>query len=83
MIFYVYIIRSLKDKSYYIGYTANLENRVWEHNFGSTRYTSHKRPWELVYSEEFENKRDALKRERFLKKQKNRAFYQRLIDNSR
>ena len=62
MKFYVYILQSLKDNSFYTGYSSNLLNRVREHNFGSTRYTSHKRPWELIYSEEFDNKRDALKR---------------------
>jgi predicted GIY-YIG superfamily endonuclease len=34
-----------------------------------------------VYIEEFENKTDALKRELFLKHQKNKEFYQRLINS--
>ena len=39
------------------------------------------RPWHLVYVEEFENKTNALKRELFLKRQKNKEFYQRLINS--
>jgi putative endonuclease len=71
MAFYVYILKSQKDQSFYIGYTTDLIARVKEHNEGFTRYTKLKRPWDLVYSEEFETKKEALIRERFLKKQKN------------
>ena len=80
MTFFVYILQSLKDHSFYIGYTSNLDNRVQEHNEGFTRYTSKKRPWELVYFETFDSKAEAIKREKFLKKQKNREFYERLIN---
>ncbi|MGB1121548.1 MAG: GIY-YIG nuclease family protein, partial [Saprospiraceae bacterium] len=57
-----------------------LEHRLYEHNEGFSRYTKHKRPWKIVYFEKFEEKSEAIKRERFLKKQKNRAFYNRLIN---
>ena len=78
--YFVYIIQSDLDQSYYIGFSENIENRLKEHNLGSTNYTSKKRPWSLVYFERFENKSDALKREIFLKKQKNKKFYQKLIN---
>jgi len=77
--FYVYLIQSEVDSSFYVGYTSNLELRLKQHNNGETRYSSRKKPWFLVYSEVFENKTLALKRERFLKKQKNRDFYYQLI----
>ncbi|WP_438425829.1 GIY-YIG nuclease family protein [Aquimarina macrocephali] len=80
-IYTVYIIQSLKDDSFYIGYSANIEERINKHNSGNSRYTSKKIPWRLVYTEEFSSKSDAIKRERFLKKQKNRNFYLRLIQN--
>ena len=83
MVYFVYILQSEADNTYYIGYTTDLERRLEEHNSGLTRYTSKKRPWTLVYVEEFENKTDALKRERFLKKQKNRSFYKRLIEEQK
>jgi putative endonuclease len=70
------------DNSFYIGYTNNLERRLEEHNAGKSRYTSKKTPWNIIYSEEFVEKSDAIKREIFLKKQKSREFYLRLIDNS-
>ena len=78
--YYTYILQSEKDQSFYIGYTSNLEHRLYEHNEGFSRYTKHKRPWKIVYFEKFEEKSEAIKRERFLKKQKNRAFYNRLIN---
>ena len=77
--FYVYLIQSEVDSSFYVGYTSNLELRLKQHNNGETIYSSRKKPWFLVYSEVFENKTLALKRERFLKKQKNRDFYYQLI----
>jgi putative endonuclease len=79
--FYVYLIQSEVDSSFYIGYTSNLELRIKQHNNGESIYSRRKKPWKLVYSEEFENKTFALKRERFLKKQKNKDFYYQLIEN--
>ena len=80
MVYFVYILQSGSDHSFYIGYTSDLNRRLEEHNSGRTRYTAQKRPWAVVYYEELKTKTDALKREKFLKKQKNRAFYQKLID---
>ena len=82
MVYWVYILQSLKDESFYIGYTRNIKARVKEHNEGFTRYTKHKRPWKLVYQEEFDSKTEAIKREFFLKKQKNREFYKKIINKS-
>jgi putative endonuclease len=81
--FYVYIIQSLKDESFYIGSTAGLEKRLAEHNSGRSTYTSAKMPWKLVYIEQYEAGTDAMKREAFLKRQRNRNFYQRLADSQK
>jgi len=77
--FFTYIIQSDKDKSLYIGFTKDLKSRLIYHNKGLSTYTSKKVPWKLVYFEKYENKTEALKRERFLKKQKNKEFYSKLI----
>ena len=68
-LFIVYIIQSLKDGSFYIWYSSNIEERLKKHNEGKSRYTSKKIPWKLVYTEEFSSKSEAIKREKFLKKQ--------------
>ncbi|MBT8261321.1 MAG: GIY-YIG nuclease family protein [Bacteroidia bacterium] len=77
--FFVYIIESQKDGSYYIGQTSDIEKRLMSHNSGQTRSTKGKIPWNVVYTEEYSNRKDAIVRERFLKKQRNREFYKRLI----
>ena len=79
--FFTYIIQSELDGSFYIGQTENLRNRLKYHNDGASKYTSRKIPWRLVYYEEFPNRSDAMKREKFLKKQRNKQFYQKLIEN--
>ena len=79
--YYVYILQSEVDGSFYTGFTENLEKRVVQHNNGESAYTSRKMPWKLVYFEEMNSKTEAIKRERFLKAQKNKIFYQRLINS--
>jgi putative endonuclease len=65
---YTYLIKSKKDSSVYIGYSADLKNRIKEHNSGKTKSIKHKIPYELVYYEGYKNKTDAKKREIELKK---------------
>ena len=76
--FYVYILYSESYDSFYIGYSADVAKRLIEHNSGLTRSTKSKVPWKIVYTEKFINKTAALKRERFLKHQKNKSFYKKL-----
>ena len=63
--FYVYVLRSLKDGSYYYGFTKELDSRLEAHNSGTAKYTKGHKPFVLLYSESFEYKKDALVRERF------------------
>ncbi|MDJ0645238.1 MAG: GIY-YIG nuclease family protein [Flavobacteriaceae bacterium] len=79
--FYVYILSSKKDESFYIGQTNDLQRRLAFHDEGLSKYTSKKLPWVLVYYEEYKSRTEALKRERFLKQQRNRNFYKSLIQN--
>lgn len=79
MSYYVYILQSDKDGSYYIGYSENPDKRLEKHNYSKKGYTATKKPWKIVYTEAFSGKAEALKRERFLKNQKNSAFYKKLI----
>ena len=81
--YYVYIIESLVDSSFYIGYSKKVQQRLLKHNNAKSGYTSRKQPWILRYVEQFDNKTDAIKREIFLKRQKNRNFYLKLIENQK
>ncbi len=67
--YYVYIIKSKKDNSFYVGQTNDIERRLLEHNAGLSSYTSSKAPWNLHYLEEVNTREEAMKREMFLKKQ--------------
>ena len=79
MSYSIYILQSEKDESFYIGYSRDILKRLEKHNSSKTGYTSTKKPWKLVYTEVFDNKTDAIKRENFLKCQKNSEFYKKLI----
>ena len=68
MSFYVYIIKSSVDESFYKGFSEKPVHRLLQHNNGETQSTKHLIPWELVYVEEMLSKRDALIREKNLKK---------------
>jgi len=65
--YYVYILQSLKDKSYYTGLTTDVESRLKKHNNGSVEYTSTKRPFKVVWYCCFENKLKAARFEKYLK----------------
>ena len=69
---FVYMIKSLKCKRFYIGYTINTKRRIDEHNAGNTKSTNPFKPWKIIYYEEFDNKSDAYKREWHLKHSRGR-----------
>ncbi|MFD2532750.1 GIY-YIG nuclease family protein [Gracilimonas halophila] len=73
--FTVYALYSPDHEKIYIGYTSNLEQRLLSHNkLGKKGWTIKFRPWELVFTEEFENKKEAMNREKQLKTAKGREY---------
>jgi putative endonuclease len=69
---YVFFLDSVKKK--YTGPTKNLERRLFEHNNGLLgKFTKGKGPWRLIYSEEFQSREEAVRREKELKSGKGRA----------
>ena len=67
MSFWIYILRCA-DGSYYTGHTDDLERRIGQHQSGEIPgYTHDRRPVELVFSETFTDRIDALERERQVK----------------
>jgi len=67
MPYYVYLLKSLKTGTSYVGHTNDLSRRIVEHNSGKNKYTKNKAPWELIYHEEFQTRSDAMRREKFYK----------------
>ena len=75
----VYIIYSDKIDKYYIGFSSDVSDRIKKHNRKSKGFSSLRRPWVILYTESFENKRDAMVREKQLKNWKNRDRLEALI----
>jgi len=72
--YYVYILRSLKDESRYIRVTTDLKRRMREHNLGNANYTSTKRPFKLIWYCAFSGKQIAFDFEQYLKSSSGYAF---------
>jgi putative endonuclease len=67
MAYYVYILQSELDESFYIGSTQNLDERMQRHNQGRFVYTKAKRPWKLVYFEKYPDRSSVVERENQIK----------------
>ena len=83
MSYFVYIIHSQKDGSYYVGSTQDVSQRLERHNQGRSKYTKSKRPWRLVYQEEHPDRSSAVKRENEIKGRKSRQYVENLVRTSR
>jgi putative endonuclease len=79
--FFVYVLQSLKDLSFYVGQCDDLDKRMSKHFDGFSKYTSTKRPLRLKYFEVYERRTEALIRERQIKNMKSRKYIQQLITN--
>jgi len=55
--YYVYILKSKKDNKNYIGSTNNLLRRLAEHNKGKVKSTKYRKPFKIVYLENFYSKK--------------------------
>jgi putative endonuclease len=81
MKYFVYVIKS-KEGFIYKGMADNLQRRLVEHNNKTLSFwTKRGTNWELIYKEEFDNKTEALKRERWLKTGVGREYLFRILNN--
>ncbi|MDO8591262.1 MAG: GIY-YIG nuclease family protein [bacterium] len=77
--YFVYILQSQKNQSYYIGSTKNPEQRLVEHNNGKTKSLRSILPMFLLFKQGFETRVEAVRVEKKLKKWKNRELIERII----
>ena len=79
--FYIYFLYSPDYDKYYVGHTDNVSRRIKEHNNSNNlTYTCKYRPWQLTYNFKVsESRGDALKIEKFIKKQKSRKLIEKII----
>ncbi|GLH77707.1 excinuclease ABC subunit C [Bradyrhizobium sp. SSBR45G] len=72
---YVYILRSVTfPDQEYVGATADIRQRLKDHNGGRSAHTSKFMPWTLVWYCAFPDKQRALAFEAYLKSHSGRAF---------
>lgn len=80
--FYVYVLENQEDHSFYIGYSADLKQRLHDHTTGKgARTTRLKKDWKLIYYEAYIDKSDALGREKFLKGGSGRTYLRKQMRN--
>jgi putative endonuclease len=79
---FVYILgtRTPRGPISYVGWTLDLERRLKPHNDGKGARTTRGRLWELLHSESFETRQDAMSREWHLKR--DRKFRKELLTMS-
>jgi putative endonuclease len=81
MQFFIYILYSNSSDIYYVGYTSDFEKRLIQHNTSeNSTFTSKHRPWlpmAVFYCGTEES--EAMKIEKFIKKQKSRRLIEKLI----
>ena len=82
MAHFVYFIQSEVDGTFYVGSSHDLLLRLQHHNDGWTKSTKGKRPWKLIYTEEYATKSEALKREQYIKRMKSRKFIENLVGHA-
>ena len=78
MPFTVYILYSATAEKHYTGFTSNLEQRLLSHNELGKDWTSKYRPWQLIFTKEFEIKNEAMDHEKWLKTGIGRYFIKTL-----
>ncbi len=77
--FYVYVLLSMNDGRFYIGFTGDLKRRISEHNSGKNISTKSRLPLKLVYYEAHLAKTDAMRRERYFKTAKGKSTLNQML----
>jgi len=76
MAHYVYIIKTLDgyyNKSY-VGYTTNLQNRLYQHNSSKGAKSTRGYKWKIIYKKRFNSKSKAMTFEYLLKKDRKKRL---------
>ncbi len=79
---YVYVLISLKDRKFYIGYSEDVSRREKDHNSGKNLSTKSRRPLKMFYYEAHFSKQDAMKRERYFKTARGKTTLKQIAKHS-
>ena len=77
----VYVLYSKSFQKTYTGFSSNFEARLKSHNdFGKKDWAVRYRPWEILITEEYDTKSEAMNREKFFKSGQGRESIKRIVD---
>ena len=79
--YYIYILLN-KHNKLYIGFTTDLQKRLKKHNSGSVKSTKPYRPWKLIFYEAYLLRKDAKRREQYLKTAKGRTTIKTMLKDT-
>ena len=79
MPFYAYVIFSKSSGRYYKGHCKDIDVRLIEHNAGKTKSIKAYIPWEIIYFEEFQTRKEAVLREKYFKSAAGRRYLKKRI----
>ena len=79
MPYYVYILYSTSIDQYYVGQTENVNGRIFRHNNSGSKSTKKANDWVLKYTEKFETRQEAVRRELAIKNKKSRKYIEYLV----
>jgi putative endonuclease len=71
---YVYVLESQRDGNHYTGMSTDVKRRLKQHNSGKVRSTKSRRPFKIIYKEPVGTRKEARKREKYLKSAAGRRF---------
>ena len=81
--FTVYILFSETADKFYIGFTSEpVEERFRKHLSNHSGFTAKTKDWKIVHTEQFENKSEALRREKEIKNWKSKSRILKLINSA-
>jgi putative endonuclease len=78
--YYTYVLYSQKHDKTYIGYTSDIKKRLARHNsLNNKGYTKKYQPWEVLFIEEFDERTEATKKEKYWKSHVGRDKIKRIV----
>ena len=79
MTFSVYILQSESTGRYYVGQTHDVQERFAYHQANYSKALKNRGPWKLVHLEEFATRREAVRREQYIKRQRSASLSTRRV----
>ena len=77
--FYIYVLLSVSTKFIYVGFTSNVRKRLNEHNLKQVPSTKYYAPLRLIHYEAYLNRKDAIRREKYLKTSKGKTTLRTML----